>query len=95
MDGKIVFNKNSIVNLDFDIGFVNFSLESLPQNESGVINYRQTEKKILDEILGKNVYDSRLRPPGHNDSCKYIGDLTEWKQYLFRVFFQPQQLSST
>ena len=35
-----------------------------------VINYRQAEKRILDEILGKNIYDSRLRPPGKNDSCK-------------------------
>ena len=26
------------------------------------------EKKILDEILGKKVYDTRLRPPGQNTS---------------------------
>ena len=33
-----------------------------------VINYRQVEKKILDEILGVSVYDTRLRPPGQNKS---------------------------
>ena len=32
------------------------------------VNYRQVEKKILDEILGKEVYDTRLRPPGTNNS---------------------------
>ena len=32
------------------------------------MNYRQVEKKILDEILGKEVYDTRLRPPGTNNS---------------------------
>ena len=33
-----------------------------------IINYRQVEKKILDEILGPEVYDTRLRPPGQNKS---------------------------
>ena len=33
-----------------------------------IINYRQIEKKILDEILGTEVYDTRLRPPGQNKS---------------------------
>ena len=32
------------------------------------INYRQVEKKILDQILGSEVYDTRLRPPGLNKS---------------------------
>ena len=26
------------------------------------------EKKILDDILGSEVYDTRLRPPGLNES---------------------------
>ena len=30
------------------------------------INYREEEKKILDEILGKGVYDNRIRPSGSN-----------------------------
>jgi hypothetical protein len=30
------------------------------------INYREEEKKILDSILGKDVYDNRIRPSGHN-----------------------------
>ena len=41
-----------------------------------VINYRQVEKKILDEILGKKVYDTRLRPPGHNNSVSGGDDMS-------------------
>jgi len=46
------------------------------------INYREEEKKILDSILGKDVYDNRIRPSGHNGtgmkffmwkkSCKFF-----------------------
>lgn len=32
----------------------------------GQINYREEEKKILDSILGKDVYDNRIRPSGLN-----------------------------
>ena len=31
-----------------------------------MINYREEEKRILDEILGKGVYDNRIRPSGTN-----------------------------
>ena len=34
------------------------------------INYREEEKKILDEILGKGVYDQRIRPSGSNGTGK-------------------------
>ena len=37
-------------------------------NNRKVVNYRQVEKRILDEILGAEVYDTRLRPPGRNKS---------------------------
>ena len=37
-------------------------------NNRKVVNYRQVEKRILDEILGAEVYDTRLRPPGQNKS---------------------------
>ena len=33
---------------------------------SRMINYREEEKRILDEILGKGVYDNRIRPSGTN-----------------------------
>ena len=33
-------------------------------------NYRQEEKKILDRILDKEVYDRRMRPSGVNSSGK-------------------------
>ena len=38
------------------------------QRRRNNINYRQVEKRILDEILGRSVYDTRLRPPGQNMS---------------------------
>ncbi|TRY69062.1 hypothetical protein TCAL_04138, partial [Tigriopus californicus] len=40
------------------------SLRSIPR--SGPINYREEEKKILDSILGPEVYDKRIRPSGLN-----------------------------
>ena len=37
-----------------------------PNMNSG--NYRQEEKKILDQILDREVYDARMRPNGYNAS---------------------------
>ena len=37
-------------------------------NLNPAVSYRQVEKKILDEILSKKVYDTRLRPHGQNKS---------------------------
>jgi hypothetical protein len=37
-----------------------------PGRPGAQINYREEEKKILDEILGKGVYDNRIRPSGSN-----------------------------
>jgi hypothetical protein len=56
----------------------------LAQSNGNVINYRQAEKKILDEILGKNIYDSRLRPPGLNESCK--NSVHKMKHHSFLLF---------
>ena len=39
---------------------------SLRQISRGPINYREEEKKILDAVLGKDVYDNRIRPSGSN-----------------------------
>lgn len=36
--------------------------------EKIAINYRQEEKKILDKILNKEVYDSKMRPSGINST---------------------------
>jgi hypothetical protein len=33
-----------------------------------IVNYRQEEKKILDQILDKEVYDARMRPSGFNST---------------------------
>ena len=35
-------------------------------NRGGSINYREEEKKILDQILDSEVYDNRIRPAGTN-----------------------------
>ena len=34
------------------------------------VNYRQEEKKILDSVLGADVYDKRIRPSGINSTGK-------------------------
>ena len=34
------------------------------------INYREEEKKILDSIMGLDVYDNRIRPSGLNSTGK-------------------------
>lgn len=40
-----------------------------PQGQKpGEINYRQEEKKILDSVLGPDVYDKRIRPSGLNST---------------------------
>ena len=48
--------------------FSYFQYHGRTGNPAPVVNYRQVEKKILDEILSKKVYDTRLRPPGQNKS---------------------------
>ena len=34
------------------------------------INYREEEKKILDSVMGPEVYDKRIRPSGLNSTGK-------------------------
>ena len=34
------------------------------------INYREEEKKILDSVMGPDVYDKRIRPSGLNSTGK-------------------------
>lgn len=36
--------------------------------KSKEVNYRQEEKKILDMVLGPEVYDKRIRPSGINST---------------------------
>ena len=42
------------------------------------INYREEEKKILDSVMGPEVYDKRIRPSGLNSTGKKSSNL-----YLF------------
>lgn len=34
------------------------------------INFREKEKKVLDQILGAGKYDARIRPSGINGTGK-------------------------
>ena len=36
------------------------------------VNYRFEEKKILDSVLGPEVYDRRIRPSGLNSTGNFI-----------------------
>ena len=37
------------------------------------INFREKEKEILDQIIGSDRYDSRIRPAGMiNDTSKFL-----------------------
>ena len=45
------------------------------------INFREKEKEILDQIIGSDRYDSRIRPAGMlNDTSK--------EKTVFCIFFQ-------
>uniref|UniRef100_A0A182F743 Uncharacterized protein n=1 Tax=Anopheles albimanus TaxID=7167 RepID=A0A182F743_ANOAL len=35
------------------------------------VNFREKEKKILDQILGAGKYDARIRPSGINGTAHY------------------------
>lgn len=35
------------------------------------VNFREKEKKILDQILGQGKYDARIRPSGINGTGKF------------------------
>ena len=41
-------------------------LNQIGRRSAQISNYRQKEKKILDQILRDEVYDSRMRPTGIN-----------------------------
>ena len=43
-------------------------LKQVERRAALMVNYRQEEKKILDLILNKEVYDARMRPNGFNAS---------------------------
>ena len=60
------------------------------------INYRQEEKKILDSVLGPEVYDKRIRPSGLNSTgkpmhCIYATEVQNLKKVQLHY---PQMLKS-
>ena len=50
------------------------------------VNYRQEEKKILDSVLGPEVYDKRIRPSGLNSTGENAGNFNKNKKKT-RVFY--------
>ena len=52
-----------------------------------MINYREEEKRILDEILGKGVYDNRIRPSGTNGTGQNIFLKVNLQSYI--KFYMP------
>ena len=47
-------------------------------------NYRQIEKKILDDVLSPDVYDPRIRPAGLNTTGKNM--LWQKKKNIKHIF---------
>ena len=69
----------------------------------GIFNYREQEKKILDQILDSEVYDNRIRPSGTNgtgkgnvDSADFISFTPSFFRFAFeaKIFFMPSVLIS-
>jgi hypothetical protein len=40
------------------------------------VNFREKEKKILDQILGAGKYDARIRPSGINGTGKRLSSIS-------------------
>ena len=48
-----------------------FSVGGATRRKTKTINFREKEKEILDQIIGSDRYDSRIRPAGLiNDTSK-------------------------
>ena len=63
---------NGMYFFTFFFCFVFRSLRQKPRLNGGQINYREEEKRILDSILGRDVYDNRIRPSGRNGTGKRL-----------------------
>ena len=48
---------------------------------SRTINFREKEKEILDQIIGSDRYDSRIRPAG------MLNDTSKEKKLYFVLYF--------
>lgn len=51
-----------------------------------VVNFREKEKEVLDDILGPGRYDARIRPSGENGTGEYMNVL------FLRPLFLPVSL---
>ena len=46
------------------------------QSEKGMVHFRKKKKEILDQILGKHIYDREIRPAGHVNDTSGFGFTT-------------------
>jgi len=67
---------------------LSWSLRQKPR--LGQINYREEEKRILDSILGRDVYDNRIRPSGRNGTV-----MREVGEDVFKSRIKPSSCNGT
>ncbi len=52
--------------------------EYISTQKRNVVNYREEEKKILDRIINREVYDTRMRPKGFNKTSECLGNMIDF-----------------
>ena len=64
---------------------ISYSILKFFRSRIEKVNYRQKEKQVLDDILGKG-YDKRIRPSGKNDTgklfCHYQSYPLPWAIFI-------------
>ena len=59
------------------------SLRQKSRLSGGQVNYREEEKRILDSILGRDVYDNRIRPSGLNGTGNAVFSIHTHLDFLY------------
>ena len=81
----IYYQKYSYARPYHDVYIFFFFSSIRPISRGGQINYREEEKKILDSILGRDVYDNRIRPSGRNGTGQFLLYVTNYQNKLIRL----------
>lgn len=58
-----------------------FSIYFVRRANNAKINFREKEKKVLDQILGQGKYDARIRPSGGNGTGKKSIQILAYKHF--------------
>lgn len=61
------------------------------------INFREKEKKVLDQILGAGKYDARIRPSGINGTGEHIlllHTIPNYRQYKKSIYIYISLLAA-